>query len=75
MNYHVFSTGRAVLSAGIKLNRQPFADNPVIIPIRTELLKIEPLDHHCHRPVIDGFTYAYYNIVIYENGNAEIFRY
>lgn len=74
INYHVFSTGRAVLSAGIKLNRQPCADNPVIIPVRTELLKTEPLFHHCHRPVIDAFTYAYYNIVIYEDGNAEIFR-
>ena len=61
---HNFSTGRALLSAQIRLNRTPTADNPVRIPLQAEFLKLQPLTDDCHRKFADNFDYAFYEIVL-----------
>jgi len=65
---HQFNTGRAVLSAQIRLNRKPERNNPVSIPIQSEFLKLQPLVDDCHRDVADGFGYSYFEILLYEDG-------
>jgi hypothetical protein len=70
IRHHRFSTGREVLSAEISLARKPTKDNPVTLQLQAELLKTQPLENSCHRPVADNFTYSYYNILIYEDGTA-----
>jgi len=69
---HRYSTGRAILSAEISLNRKPTRDNPIRIPLQVESLKVQYLENDCHRNTADNFNYSYYDLVIYENGSAEI---
>ncbi len=61
---HLFNTGRAVLSAQIRLNRTPTKENPIRIPIQSEFLKIEPLQNDCHRNTADNFSYSNFEIII-----------
>ena len=68
---HHFNKGRPVLSAQIRLNRNPTKEMPVIIPLELELLRINRLKNHCHRDVADDFVYCYYEIIINEYGVAE----
>ena len=69
---HLFNTGRAVLSAQIRLNRTPTKNNPIRIPIQSEFLKIQPLQNDCHRNTADNFNYSNFEIIISYNGNISI---
>jgi hypothetical protein len=69
---HRFSTGRAILSAQISIHRKPDRDNPIRIPLQVETLKVEYLENDCHRNTADNFNYSYYDLVIYQDGSAEI---
>jgi hypothetical protein len=71
---HLFNTGRAVLSAQIRLNRKPTKNNPIRIPIQSEFLKVQPLQNDCHRNTADNFNYSNFEIIINSNGIAEIER-
>jgi hypothetical protein len=71
---HLFNTGRAVLSAQIRLNRKPTKHNPIRIPVLSEFLKVEPLQNDCHRNTADNFNYSNFEIIINSNGIAEIER-
>lgn len=70
--HHNFSTGRDVLSAVLKLNRNPTKENPVRIPVQTELLKVEYLENDCHRNAADYFTYGYFDLLLDERGNLKV---
>ncbi|OFX41065.1 MAG: hypothetical protein A2X05_11570 [Bacteroidetes bacterium GWE2_41_25] len=72
--YHSFSTGRSLMSAMIRLDKKPSEENPLKFAVQSELLWTEVIDKHCHRPVADGFGYAYLNIHISEDGTASIIR-
>jgi len=69
---HRFSTGRAILSAQISLHRKPTRENPVRISLQVETLKVQYLENDCHRNTADNFNYIYYDLVIYQDGYAEI---
>jgi hypothetical protein len=69
---HLFNTGRAVLSAQIRLNRTPTKNNPIRIPIQSEFQKVQPLENDCHRNTADNFNYFYFEIIINVEGVAEI---
>lgn len=69
---HRFSTGRAILSAEISIIRKPDSDNPIRIPLQVETLKVQYLENDCHRNTADNFNYSYYDLVIYQDGSAEI---
>jgi enterochelin esterase-like enzyme len=69
---YLFNTGRAVLSAQIRLNRKPTKNNPIKIPIQSEFLKVQPLENDCHRNTADNFNYFYFEIIINVEGVAEI---
>ena len=66
--HHSFNTGRNALSAQIRINRIPTKENPIRIPVRTELLKVQYLENDCHRNTADNFTYDYCELVINEDG-------
>ena len=68
LKHHVFSTGRMVLSAVMRLNRQPTEGNPVRIPAQSEFLKPEPLKNACHRDFADNFEFYFYEILLYQDG-------
>jgi hypothetical protein len=68
--YHQFSTGRSLMSAMIRLDKKPSEKNPLRFAVQSELLRTELIDKHCHRPVADGFSYSYYDIIIKEDGSA-----
>ena len=70
--YHLFSTGRPLMSAMIRLDKKPSEGNPLIFAVQSELLRTELIDKHCHRPVADGFGYVYLNIHISEDGTASM---
>ena len=70
--HHSFNTGRDVLSAQIRLNRIPTEDNPIRIPIQSELLKVQYLENDCHRKTSDNFTYNYGELVLKEDGTMEV---
>ncbi len=61
---HLFNTGRAVLSAQVRLNRTPTKKNPVKIPLQSEFLRIQPLNNDCHRNTADDFSYSNFEIII-----------
>ncbi len=69
---HRYNTGRAVLSAQIRLNRSPTKTNPVKIPLQTEFLKVEYLEDDCHRNTADNFEYAYYDLIVREDGTVRL---
>ncbi len=69
---HTFSTGRTVLSAVIRLNREPAKGNPVRIPVQSEFIKMEPLKNDCHRNSADNYEFCYFEILVYEDGTAGI---
>lgn len=69
---HLFNTGRAVLSAQIRLNKTPTKNNPIRIPIQSEFLKVEPVENDCHRNTADNFDYFYFEIIINSDGTAGI---
>lgn len=71
---HAFSTGGAVLSAQIRLNRPPTKRNPVKIPLRSKFLKVEPLANDCHRSTADNFGYFYYEIIINSDFTANVLK-
>ncbi|MCK5102871.1 MAG: hypothetical protein KAR17_08650, partial [Cyclobacteriaceae bacterium] len=66
--HHHFNTGRDVLSAQIRLNRFPTKENPIRIPVQTELLKVQYLENDCHRNTSDNFQYSYCELVLKEDG-------
>jgi hypothetical protein len=63
------STGRAILSAQISLDRNPTKEKPIRISLQTESLKVQYLENDCHRNTADDFRYSYYDLVIYEDGS------
>ena len=65
---HRYSTGRSVLSAQIRITRTPTTENPIRIPLQTELLKAYPLQNDCHRNTADDFQYDYFEILVNEDG-------
>ncbi|MFC2125864.1 alpha/beta hydrolase [Bacteroidota bacterium] len=69
---HLYSTGRAVLSAQIRITRTPTKNNPIRIPLQTELLKAQPLQNDCHRNTADNFQYNYVEIILGENGTIRL---
>jgi hypothetical protein len=70
--HHKFNTGRDVLSAQIRINRIPTKENPIRIPIQTELLKVQHLENDCHRNTSDNFKYAFGELVLNEDGTIEV---
>lgn len=72
INRHRFNTGRSVLSAQLRLTRNPTKDHPCRIPVRVEFLEARKLNNTCHRPTADYFKYAWYDIVLHEDGSAEL---
>ncbi len=70
--YHQFSTGRSLMSGLIRLDKKPSAETPFRFAVQSELLRTEVIDNHCHRPVADGFSYSFYDIIIKEDGSAMI---
>lgn len=72
INEHLFSTGRPVLSAQIRLNRVPTEESPVTIPVQSRFVKAEPLEDDCHRNTADNFSYYFYKIIINADGTAGI---
>ncbi len=70
--HHKFNTGRDVLSAQIRINRIPTKENPIRIPIQTELLKVEYLENDCHRNTSDNFQYSYCELVLKEDGTIDV---
>ena len=67
---HRFNTGRSVLSAQLRLTRKPTRSHPVKIPVQVEFLKAQPLENDCHRNTADDFTYAWYNLMLKEDGSV-----
>ena len=72
VHHHLFNTGRAVLSAELKINRKPTNNNPVRIPLQTELLKREHLAKDCHRNMADYFELHYFDLLMNEKGELKI---
>ena len=62
------NTGRSILSAQVKLNRKPTKRHPVRIPIQVEFLQAEYMEDDCHRNTADMFRYAYYDMIMFEDG-------
>lgn len=70
LKQHRYNTGRPIRSAQLRLTRKPTKEHPVKIPVRVEFLKVQPLKDDCHRPVADDFSYAYFDLILYENGSV-----
>ena len=72
INQYRYNTGRNVFSAQMRLTRKPTKNKPVRIPLQAEFLKVQYLENDCHRNTADNFSYCFYNIVLFENGKAEL---
>ena len=74
INQWRMNTGRSILSAQLKLNRRPTRDKPVKIPVQVEFLQAEYLEDDCHRNTADKFGYAYYDLIMFENGFFKLIK-
>jgi hypothetical protein len=70
--HHNQSTGRDLLSALLRLRRNPAKNESVKFTLQTELLKVEPLLNDCHRNTADNFGYFYLDIDLKKDGTFEV---
>ncbi len=66
------NTGRSCLSTQMRILRNPTVDHPVKIPVQVEFLQSEYLQDDCHRNTADKFGYAWYDLILTEEGRIRL---